>query len=158
MTAGDGNGQDVELNLAPIIDCFTVLITYLLTSASFLSLTILEVGVAASGRAPASAALNHLPPLTVSLIVKQDGTFDLKLSGGKKKLNKTVAVVGTSAFPAKERLVGELVRLQREYPELKEINIAAEPDVMYREVVTTIEAVKAKVPKIFLMANRSEGS
>jgi biopolymer transport protein ExbD len=35
---GGGNGQEVELNITPIIDCFTVLITFLLASASFLSL------------------------------------------------------------------------------------------------------------------------
>ena len=36
---------DFELNLASIIDCFTVLITYLLVSASFISLGILDVSV-----------------------------------------------------------------------------------------------------------------
>jgi len=35
---GSDSGQDVELNITPIIDCFTVLITFLLASASFLSI------------------------------------------------------------------------------------------------------------------------
>ena len=51
MSAGNfegSGGQDFELNLASLIDCFTVLITFLLASASFLSVGILDAGVAAA--------------------------------------------------------------------------------------------------------------
>lgn len=37
-----GNTQEVDLNITPIIDCFTVLITFLLASASFLSIGFFE--------------------------------------------------------------------------------------------------------------------
>ena len=40
---GNSSGQDVDLNITPIIDCFTVLITFLLASASFLSIGFFEV-------------------------------------------------------------------------------------------------------------------
>jgi biopolymer transport protein ExbD len=39
---GDSNPNEVELNITPIIDCFTVLITFLLASASFLSIGFFE--------------------------------------------------------------------------------------------------------------------
>ena len=40
MSANFGSSSDgeVELNITPIIDCFTVLITFLLASASFISI------------------------------------------------------------------------------------------------------------------------
>jgi len=40
---GSSNSQDVDINITPIIDCFTVLITFLLASASFLSIGCFEV-------------------------------------------------------------------------------------------------------------------
>jgi biopolymer transport protein ExbD len=40
---GSSNSQDVDINITPIIDCFTVLITFLLASASFLSIGFFEV-------------------------------------------------------------------------------------------------------------------
>ena len=40
------NSLDFELNLAPIIDCFTVLIAFILISASFASINILDAGIA----------------------------------------------------------------------------------------------------------------
>ncbi|NDF14013.1 hypothetical protein EB061_01655 [bacterium] len=43
MSAGGGGGEgDVELNIAPIVDCFTVLIAYMLVSMSFIQLSIFE--------------------------------------------------------------------------------------------------------------------
>ena len=55
--------KDFDLNLAPIIDCMTVLITFMLASASFLSIGILDAGVAAAGATAvtdqASAAGEH---------------------------------------------------------------------------------------------------
>ena len=61
MSAGGGGGEgDVELNLAPIVDCFTVLIAYLLVSMSFISLSIFEAGVAATS--PESASVEVVPP------------------------------------------------------------------------------------------------
>ena len=42
----DGVELDFDLNLAPIIDCFTVLITFLLISASYISINIIEASVA----------------------------------------------------------------------------------------------------------------
>ena len=60
--------NDIELNLAPIIDCFTVLITYLLLSASFLSLSVLDITI------PLDAVASSEP------IQNTDVTFTIHLS------------------------------------------------------------------------------
>src|SRR4051812_14599722 len=99
-----GSGQDIDLNIAPIIDCFTVLITYLLVSASFLSLAVLEVGVAASGdmAPPVEVPLKPVdPPLSLSVMMKQQGGFEVKLTGGEKNLNLVIPIVDQSALRLK---------------------------------------------------------
>ncbi len=46
---GGSNNQEVDINITPIIDCFTVLITFLLASASFLSIGFFEVSTPGNG-------------------------------------------------------------------------------------------------------------
>src|SRR5882672_8122358 len=79
-----GSNQEVELNLAPIIDCFTVLITYLLVTASFLSLAALDVGVSATGTGtpPPPAADNTPPPMVMSLEALANGDIKINVRGG----------------------------------------------------------------------------
>jgi hypothetical protein len=54
MSAGTSRGspQSIELNLTPILDCFTVLITFLLASAGFLSIGFFEAAVPGAGSNP----------------------------------------------------------------------------------------------------------
>src|ERR1051325_9357420 len=89
--SGSNSGQDVDLNLAPIIDCFTVLITYLLVSASFISLSIFDVGISASGEAAPGQA-PPVPPLSVILQLKVSKGIDLKVSGGPQNVNLTFPI------------------------------------------------------------------
>jgi biopolymer transport protein ExbD len=64
---------EVDLNLAPILDCLTVLVAFLLASASFLSVSVLEASVAAEGT-PADP--NEKPPILYSLKLRDDGSFE----------------------------------------------------------------------------------
>ena len=78
--------QDFELNLASIIDCFTVLIAFMLASASFLSIGILDAGVAAAG---AVAANETPPPVQLSIELRRDHSILIKTSG-KSSSSSTV--------------------------------------------------------------------
>src|SRR5580698_2220639 len=96
MSAGAGDsGQDVELNLAPIIDCFTVLITYLLVTASFLSLAALDVGVSATGTGTPPPADSAPPPMVMSLEAMANGDIKINVRGGVtgKEYPYTVAAI-----------------------------------------------------------------
>lgn len=64
-----GGSQDFDINLAPIIDCFTVLITFMLVSASFLAIGIFDAGVEAAGT---SAANTKPPAVHLELSLQKD--------------------------------------------------------------------------------------
>src|SRR3954464_8653245 len=70
--------QDFELNIASIIDCFTVLITYLLVSASFISIGVLDVSSVSGAQSPEV----KVPPLTLSVQMDQAKIRFLKVTGG----------------------------------------------------------------------------
>src|SRR5579872_5936203 len=92
MSHVEGSGQDVDLNLAPIIDCFTVLITYLLVTASFLTLSAVDVSVSATGAAAPATPDNSPPPLVMSIELKAGGQMDIEIRGGadSKKFNYSI--------------------------------------------------------------------
>src|SRR4051812_44898679 len=46
---GGSHSQDFEVNLTSIIDCFTVLIAFVLVSTSFVSIGLMDAGVSAGG-------------------------------------------------------------------------------------------------------------
>ena len=67
-----GSNGEVELNLAPILDCLTVLVAFLLASASFLSLTALETGIAAQS---SEAAPQEQAPTLLYVRLTSQGQF-----------------------------------------------------------------------------------
>ncbi len=62
MSASFGNSNqnsgDFELNLASMIDCFTVLIAFLLASSSFLSIGALDVATLAASQSDPTASVS----------------------------------------------------------------------------------------------------
>ena len=71
--------QEVEVNITPIIDCFTVLITFLLASASFLSIGFFEAATPGTSASPTSSE-----PMTELVVrVKSQNTVEFVEKGGK---------------------------------------------------------------------------
>src|SRR6185295_7831760 len=72
--------QDFELNIASVIDCFTVLITYLLVSASFISISALDIDVAGAGDAPQSEP----PPISIAVQLESNRSLVIKVTGAER--------------------------------------------------------------------------
>jgi biopolymer transport protein ExbD len=155
LSAGGGGGQaegDLELNIAPIVDCFTVLIAYLLVSMSFISLGILEAGVAATGPAPETPAESTPPeiPLTFSIQLAEGNRIELKLTGGKMNLNQTITLDPRDGATDLDGLKTRVAELKQQYPDITDANISADPGIRYKAITKAIEAVKPTLPKVFL--------
>jgi biopolymer transport protein ExbD len=148
MNVGDGGGQDFDLNLAPIIDCFTVLITYLLVSASFLSLSIFDIGVAASGQA--APAKVSIPPHAVAVRMMESHSIELKISGGKENLSQTIPIPALGTDWDLTKAIEKLEQLKQKYSDINDLSLSAENHVTYKEVVHVIEGLKKANPKIYL--------
>lgn len=145
MSAGSndsGEGQDFELNLAPIIDCFTVLITYMLVSASFISIDMLEVSVAASTPPSETTPPPPTDPTTsVSAMLMGDGRVLFEITG-KDQPTHLEALSGDIIMRGEE--------IRKRWPTVKEINVKAEPGVQYKQIIKTVEDLKKPFVKVFL--------
>ncbi|MGZ3688895.1 MAG: ExbD/TolR family protein [Bdellovibrionota bacterium] len=144
MSAGKGSSQDFELNLASIIDCFTVLITYLLVSASFISLGALDVSVAAN---TAVDEIPQTPPLSLTVRLEPGQALKILTDGPEH---------GSIVFPPRdgkwdlEGMTGKLKEFQSRFPALSAAMVTADNEISYRDLVHTVETVRKTFPQVGL--------
>ncbi len=131
------SGQDFDLNLAPIIDCFTVLIAYLLVSASFVSIGFFEVGVAQSGEAAAAVAV----PESLAVVLHDGERLELKLSGPE------TAVVPVGGLV---ELADGVRKIRSRWPALTEASVSGDAGVEYKELIRVIETLKRELPDVYV--------
>lgn len=144
---GQGGDQDFELNLASIIDCFTVLITYLLVSASFITLGTLDVTVAT----PSDQADAQDPPpadVAVTIRVAEGGSLRIEVSGRENRHIDIPArqpgQIDVDTFDA------QLQEIHARYPAVDGAQVAADDAIRYRQLVQVVERSRAVLPKVSL--------
>lgn len=125
--------QDFELNIASIIDCFVVLIAFVLVSTSFFSIGIVDAEVAAASADAAASPEGN--PVTIEL--KSDRSILLKTRG---KVTRTTAA----------NLAASLAKLVGRDPELKSAVVTADDSVSYRDVMASMEVAKGKITQVNL--------
>jgi biopolymer transport protein ExbD len=141
---GDDGEEGFDLNLAPIIDCFTVLITYLLVSASFVSLSMLEV---APPQLPSSVPLRTpnepKKPVSLTLLLTEQEAIEIVLTGDvSRQWRMGLTEMGR---------IEESLQLARQIaPSLQDVTVKAQKLVSYGKIATVIERVKPIFPTVFL--------
>jgi biopolymer transport protein ExbD len=135
--------QDFELNLASIIDCFTVLITYLLISASFISLGVLDVSVTSA--APSTETPPLTPPLDLNVLISATGVIQIKVTGPK---TESRSIAGKEGQLDLASLMEYVKSLKTEWPALDTVTLAADDGVEYHEVVKTVESMRRQLASV----------
>jgi len=128
---------DFDLNLAPIIDCFTVLITFLLASAAYLSVSIFDAGFAPS--APSSDV--QPPPITVEITLRAGDVYQLVVDGKMKSDEK---------FKSPEEVTEKVKEIRTRFPSIDSVTILAEDNISYEAVVRTMEKLRPVMPSLVL--------
>jgi biopolymer transport protein ExbD len=146
LRSSGGSAQDFELNLAPVIDCLTVLITFVLISTSYVSIGVLQAELAVASTTPATEQKSNDEMLTVEL--KDDHSIVLSLAG---KSNHTSRI-----NPNPDRswnykaLSDSLAQTKSQFPQLASLVLNADSDVDYREVIKTMELARKSTPSVLL--------
>lgn len=121
------------LNLTPLMDVFTVLVVFLLITAVFTSITIMELSVPtnAGGAAPTK------PSFAIEVIVRKAG---LEIANGSSV---------EAAIPKKDgqydiAKLSELLRaLKAQYPQKEDATVLMEPKVEYDHLIQVMDAVRS---------------
>jgi biopolymer transport protein ExbD len=129
MSANFGSGggnQEVELNITPIIDCFTVLITFMLASASFLSIGFFEAATPGNSSDPTA----EQPDVEAVVRIKANHMAELKIKG-KKNLTVSYDLKNAEALKGLDQ---EITKLTSEHLKLNQVLLSADDDVDYKSV------------------------
>ncbi len=133
LPEGNHNESDVELNITPIIDCFTVLITFLLASASFISIGYFE----AHTPGPGDSANVSRPDVDAIIRIGRSGTAELKWTGKQSGSRKLHDINDESLRVISE----ELKKIKEQKLTIHQVMITAENDTPYSNLASIMSAV-----------------
>ncbi len=129
--------KPAELLLVPMIDIFTVLVTFLLMTAVFSRTVIMEL------KLPKDGAPADLPPgLVLEVVLRKSGlTVQDRKSGplphgafARADLHTPYDLAGLSAF---------LQQVKAQFPDKTEATLLLEPDVPYDDLVQVMDTVRS---------------
>lgn len=127
-----GVRENPELDITSFLNLMVILIPFLLISAVFSQVTILELSVPTSSGGSAIVKPNY----TIEVIVRKTG---LELGNG-------VSVV--AAMPKKDgqydldQLTAMLIRLKNDYPQKDDATVLMEPDIDYETLIQIMDRVR----------------
>jgi biopolymer transport protein ExbD len=124
--------KPVELMLVPMIDIFTVLVTFLLMTAVFSRITILQLDLPSSSAPSAGAP----PAFRLEVIVRQEG---FELTNGTKLIATIPKVEGAYDFKSLSQLA---LSLKQEYPDADDASVLLEREVQYDYLIQAMDAVR----------------
>ncbi len=136
--------QDFELNIAPIIDCFMVVITFLLVSASFISIGVIDTSAADAISAPQEA---NLGSVELAIDLKSNRTIAISITGDG---NETFEIMPSLSTFDLNALGVKLSALKQKYSALNSANLNAESGVQYKDVIHALESVREQLPQVYL--------
>jgi biopolymer transport protein ExbD len=133
--------QEVELNIMPFIDVFSMLNTFLLFSAVFFSLGMFEVQLPFFSNSPESKE-KPTRSLEVKVEVSRD-KVELVTSYTLPPVNER-----TDSFSLNEdglsQLHAKLVEIRRQNEETKRLTLFSDDDVIYNDLAKVLDAVKSR--------------
>jgi biopolymer transport protein ExbD len=124
--------KPAELLLVPMIDIFTVLVTFLLMTAVFSRITIVQLDLpsAASGKVTE-------PTFRLEVIVRKEG---FELTNGSTSIAAIPKVNGAYDLKALSELA---LSLKRDHPETDAASVLMEADVDYDYLIQAMDAIRS---------------
>ena len=124
--------KPAELLLVPMIDIFTVLVTFLLMTAVFSRITIVELDLPSS----ASGGVTE-PTFRLEVIVREEG---FELTNGSALIAAIPKVNGEYDLKTLSELA---LSLKRGYPEADDASVLLEPDIAYDHLIQAMDAIRS---------------
>ena len=122
-----------ELLLVPMIDIFTVLVTFLLMTAVFSRITILELELPSADGGPTVTQ----PEFRLEVILRSEG---FELTDGTSVIATVPKVGGDYDLAA---LSQQAQSLKRDHPDVDDASILLEPRVEYDDLIQVMDTIRS---------------
>jgi biopolymer transport protein ExbD len=124
--------KPAELMLVPMIDIFVVLVTFLLMTAVFSRIAILELDLPSAASPSASE-----PTFRLEVIVRKQG---LELTNG----SSLIATIPNKDGGYDLKSLSELaLALKRDYPDADDASVLMEPEIEYDHLIQVMDAIRS---------------
>jgi|GEM_PF-5751282 len=135
---------EFEINIIPIIDALTILVTFMLAAGVYYSIAMLDVKVSggASDTVPVQKAA-----ITITVDVDETLAVDVKVTGQE---TREVRLEAVNAKVDSVRINQELDRLKVRFPQIVTTTLIAKKEVHYQHVVNAMEAIRKTHPDVLL--------
>jgi biopolymer transport protein TolR len=137
--------KDIELNIMPFIDIFSLLNTFLLFSAVFLSIGVIEVQVPFLSNAAPETKQVDVRERKINIDVQRDKIILTESWTtppiAEKILNYTNDTQGIAEMHA------ELIRLRQETPKVDKATVFSDDEVTFEQLSKVLDAVKLRWEK-----------
>jgi biopolymer transport protein ExbD len=121
-----------ELDMTTFLNLMVVLVPFLLITAVFSRITIVELDLpSATGPAPTE------PTFRVEVVVREAG---IEIMDGAQVIAAIPKVDGEYDL---EKLSGYLTQIKREYPAKDDASVLLEPDIEYDHLIDVMDAVRS---------------
>ena len=127
--------KPIELLLVPMIDIFTVLVTFLLMTAVFSRITIMELDLPSAASKPDSA-----PVFRLEVIVRKQG---IELTNGSALIARIPNVAGEYDLKSLSALA---LSLKRDNPDVSTASVLLEPEIEYDHLIQVMDAIRTADP------------
>ncbi|AGH94953.1 ExbD/TolR family protein [Pseudobdellovibrio exovorus] len=134
-TSGKGRNTNVDLNLVPFIDLMSVLITFLLISAVWTQVSMIQLGASFASPKDSTNTEYKVPPhedLVFRLDVVSAG-YVLKFGTQTKPIPKRNNEYDT------QTLLTELQRVKQAYPDKNNVKISIADEILYENVIAAMD-------------------
>ena len=126
-----------ELNITTFLNLMVVLVPFLLITAVFSRITIMELAIPAG-----NSGSDNKPKVTIEVIVRKDR---LELGNGQGVIARLTNVNGKYDFA---KLSDYLQKIKSNYPDKTDATILIEPDIEYDYMIQVMDAVRmAELPQ-----------
>lgn len=131
-----GRRANVDLNLVPFIDLMSVLITFLLITAVWTQVSMIQIGSSLYGKKTEAEEQQQVPPPQMEVVLK----VDVKATG-------YLLTVGTQSisFPLINNqyddagLMAQLARIKQLYPDKQDVVLSVSDDLAYDVLIKTMD-------------------
>lgn len=134
-TGGRGRSVNTDLNLVPFIDLMSVLITFLLISAVWTQVSMIQLGASfASPKDPSQQEIK--PPPLEDLVLR----LDVRANGYVLYVGKDVRPIPlVSGKYDNESLLADLIKVKQMYPDKGGVKMAISDEILYEIVVGAMD-------------------
>ena len=136
-----GRSANTELNLVPFIDLMSVLITFLLITAVWSQVSMIQIGSSIYGKKTQDDVAPPPPMADIPLRLDvQESGFRLIIGADKISLPKSAASGGLNGYDV-TKLSSELKKIKAKYPAKQDATITVEDELAYENLILGMDTL-----------------